>query len=334
MMQKKNTPYIISLLALTLLACGCTNQLEVDEIRLSDHRIGVSACLPDPIVTTRTAAEANPYQGTTPSTSNVLDASVWFSTTLGTYEAGAVANTLPRHTEVRFNSSGTVYPESDVLLYPEESETVYCVGLYPYSASEWTNTDASGTVSNTHASHTIDGSQDLMFAPQVSGSKDSPISSPLAFTHQLTWLKINVIAEDASAITSWGNVTNITVTSPGDKLTVDLSAGTASCNSTPTNITAFEGSSALKITSQELGSIFCAPDTGYDIEVTTTNSGEAKSLGKVLLKVVDGTTPVPDADYAKGQMFVITLNFKPFSTIEATCTLTAWDDVYQTIEGT
>ena len=332
MMQKMNTRYIFSLLGLSLLACGCTNQLEVDEIRLSDHRIGVSASLPDPIVTTRTAAEANPYQGTTPSTSNVLDASVWFSTTSGTYEAGAVANTLPRHTEVRFNSSGTVYPESDVLLYPE-SGTVYCVGLYPYSASEWTNTDASGESSNTHASHIIDGSKDLMFASQVSGTKASPISSSLAFTHQLTWLKINVIAEEASAITSWGNVTNITVTSPGNKLTVNLSAGTASCNSTTTNITAFEGSSALKITSQQFGSIFCAPATSYNISVTTVNGG-VKDLGSVVLKEEDGETVVPSAAYATGQMFVVTLNFKPFSMIEATCTLTAWDDVYQTIEGT
>ena len=331
-MQKKNIPHIISLLALTLLACGCTSQLEVDEIRLSDHRIGVSACLPDPIVTTRTAAVANPYQGTTPSTSNVLDASVWFSTTSGTYVAGETPSELPRHTEVRFNSSGTVYPESDVLLYPE-SVTVYCVGLYPYSETEWTNTDALGMASNTHASHIIDGSKDLMFAPQVSGTKDSPISSPLAFTHQLTWLKINVIAEDASAITSWGNVTNITVTSPGNKLTVDLSASTASCNSTSTDITAFEGSSALKITSQELGSIFCAPDTGYNITVTTANSDGPKNLDNVSLKEVDGSTPVPNAASATGQMFVVTLNFKPFSTIEATCTLTAWDDVYQTIEG-
>ena len=325
-MKSMNSRYISCLFALALLVCGCTNQQDDEEIRLFDGRIGVSASLPDPIVTTRTAAVANPYQGTTPSTSNVLDASVWFSTTSGTYEAGALANTLPRHTEVKFNSSGTVYPESEILLYPE-SGTVYCVGLYPYSETEWTT-----NAGNTEAYHDIDGSQDLMFAPQISGTKASPISSSLAFTHQLTWLKINVIAEDNSAISSWGNVTNITVTSPGNKLTVNLSAGTASCNSTSTNITAFEGSSALKITSQDFGSIFCAPATGYNISVTTANGG-TKNLGTVALKQLDGETAVDDVAYAKGKMFVITLNFKPFKTIDATCTLTTWDDVYQTIEG-
>ena len=330
MMQSMNTRYLICLLGISLLTCGCANRQDEEDMCPSDQRIGVSACLTAPIVTTRTAAVANPYQGTTPSVSNPLDASVWFSTTSGTYVAGGTANVLPRHTEVQFNSGGTVYPTGDVLLYPE-SGTVYCVGLYPYSASEWTNTNASGAASDTHASHAIDGSKDLMFAPQISGTKASPISSPLAFTHQLTWLKINVIAEDVSAVASWGNITNITVTSPYDRLTVDLSAGTASCNGSPTDIIAFEGSSALKITSQEFGSIFCSPATGYNIKVTTANAG-TKNLGTVALKQLDGTTDV-DAAYAKGQMFVITLDFKPFQTIDATCTLVAWDDVYQTIEG-
>lgn len=314
--------------AMTLLLTACIGILEDPD---EDVRIGLRAGIGDVAVTTRTTT-ANPYQGTTPSGSNPLDASVWFSTTSGTYEAGAVANALPRHTEIQFNSSGLVYPVSDVLLYPE-SETVYCVGLYPYSASEWTNTDSSGSASNSHASHSIDGSKDLMFAPEVSGAKASPISSSLAFTHQLTWLKINVIAEDAGAISSWGNVTDITVTSPGNKLTVDLSAGTASCNATSTDITAFDSSAALKITSQQFGSIFCAPATGYNIKVTTANSGGVKDLGSVALKQEDGETNIPNVAYAKGKMFVITLNFKNVYKIEATCTLTAWDDTFQTIQG-
>ena len=330
MMRNMNKLYFFNLLAIVLLTCGCTNKQEEEDMYLSNPRIGVSAYLTAPLVTTRTAASANPYLGTTPSVDNMLDASVWFSNTSGTYEAGGTPNILPRHTEVQFNSSGTVYPESDVLLYPP-SGTVYCVGLYPYSTTEWTNTDASGTASNTHASHAIDGSQDLMFAPEIEGTLASRFGA-LAFTHQLTWLKINVIAENNNAISSWGNVTDITVTSPGNRLTVDLSTGTASCNSTPTDIKAFEGSSALKITSQQFGSVFCAPATSYNMTVTTTNGGLI-NLGSIALKQADETTLVPDAAYAKGKMFVITLNFKPISMVEATCTLTYWDDIYQTIEG-
>ena len=331
MMKNMNIKYVFSLWALSLLACGCTNQQDELEVPPTDGRIGVSACLATPVVSTRTAAEAVPYQGSTPSASNPLDASVWFSTESGTYVAGETLDALPRHTEVRFNSSGTVYPTGDVLMYPE-SDVVYCVGLYPYSATEWTNTDASGDNSNTHASHTIDGSQDLMFAPQISGSKASPISSALAFTHQLTWLKINVIAEDNRAISSWGNVTDITVTSPGNKLTVDLSAGTASCNSTPTYIKALENASTpLRITTQQLGSVFCAPATSYQVNVKTANETTGKDL-TITLKNISGEN-LSGASDAKGKMFVITLNFKAISTIEATCTLTAWDDDYRTIEG-
>ena len=310
---------------MTLLLTACIGILEDPD---EDVRIGLRAGIGDVAVTTR--AIASPYQGTTPSGSNPLDASVWFSTTSGTYEAGAVANELPRHTEIRFNSSGLVYPVSDVLLYPE-SGTVYCVGLYPYSATEWTNTNAGGASSTSHASHLIDGSQDLMFAPQVSGTKESPISSPLAFAHQLTWLKFNVQAESHSAKLAWGNITAITVTSPYSRLTVDLSAGTASCNGDPTGISAFSGSEALKISLQQLGSVFCAPATSYDISVTTANLG-TKNL-PVGLNGPDGTTPIGSADAAKGKMFVITLSFSDVNMIDATCTLTAWDDTYQTITG-
>lgn len=325
-----NRQYIISLTALLLLTCGCTNRQEDEEVCPSDRRIGVSACLTAPIGNTRTAVSANPYMGTTPSMDNVLEASVWFSEESGTYANTGDEATFPRHSRILFNSSGTAYPYSDVLQYPE-SGTVYCVGLYPYSESEWTNTDASGAASNTHASHVIDGSQDLMFASQIEGTWANRFET-LAFTHQLTWLKINVIAEDKNAISSWGDVTDITVTSPGNKLTVDLSTGTASCNSTPTVIKAFEGSSALKITTQQLGSVFCAPATSYNISVTTVNGG-VKNLGNIVLKQDDETTPVPDAAYAIGKMFVITLNFKSFSMVDAACSLSVWEDMYQTIEG-
>lgn len=329
-MQDMNRHYIISLTALLLLTCGCTNRQEDEEVCPSDRRIGVSACLTAPIGNTRTAVSANPYMGTTPSMDNVLEASVWFSEESGTYANTGDAFTFPRHSRIQFNSSGTAYPYSDVLQYPE-SGTVYCVGLYPFSTSEWTNTDASGAASNTHASHAIDGTQDLMFAPEIEGTWANRFET-LAFTHQLTWLKINVIAENSRAISAWGNITDITVTSPGNKLTVDLSTGTASCNSTPTDIKAFEGSTALKITSQQLGSVFCVPATSYDISVTTVNGG-VKNLGSIALKEDDGTTLVPDAAYATGKMFVITLNFKPISTVDATCTLTTFDEIFRVLEG-
>ena len=314
--------------ALALIFTACSNRLEVPG---DDARIGLRAGIGEVGVTTR--ATATPYQGTTPSTSNVLDASVWFSTTSGSYAntgATGASATLPLHTEIQFNSSGLVYPVSDVLLYPE-SGTVYCVGLYPYSASEWTNTNSSGSASTSHASHAINGSDDLMFAPQVSGTKESPISSPLAFTHQLTWLKFSVQAESHSAKLAWGNIESISVTSPYSRLTVDLSAGTASCNGASTDISAFSGSEALKISLQQLGSVFCAPATEYQVSVTTAYLG-TKNL-TVGLKGLDGSTPVGTADAAKGKMFVITLSFKDVDMIDATCTLNTWDDIYQKIEG-
>lgn len=315
--------------AAALLLAACTGKLENTR---EGVRIGLRAGVDEVEVSTR--AVASPYEGTTPSSSNVLDASVWISTTSGAFaNSGTPGNlaTFPLHTEIQFNSSGLVYPVSDVLQYPE-SKTVYCVGLYPYSASAWTNTDASSAPSNSHASHVINGVDDLMFAPQVSGTKASPISTPLAFTHQLTWLKINVVAESIDAVTAWGNLTDITITSPYDTYTVNLSDGSSSCHGSTTDIIAFRGSQALTIASQSRGSVFCAPANSYNISVTTANLG-TKAVGFVGLKGTDGTTPIADAASAKGRVFVITLSFRNVNRIDASCTLTAWEDTYQTIEG-
>lgn len=345
MKRKTNIRFIISGLVMSLLMTSCTENKDEVKAPDTDALIGVMAFVESPMTTTRSYVTANPYQEVTPSSSKVLHASVWFSTSDNDFHDGGVADALPRHCEVEFNTDGMVYPKTNRMQYPA-SGTVYAVGLYPYSAedaegSKWENKDSSGASSNSHATRTITGEDDLMFAPQVWGTKANPISSALAFNHQLTWLKINVIAESHDAIDAWGNVENIKVTSPASKLTVSFSTNpaTASFNyGTTTDIVAFDGSLPLKITSQELGSIFCAPtraeeSTPYSYAISIKTAKRAPKNYNIQLKDIEGrilgtegVTTVP-----KGNLFVITLKFNEINMIDASCELIPWDDDSETL---
>lgn len=335
MKQIMNIRILIGGLVIPLLMSACTeNKDEVEAPAISDVRIGVMAAVDAPMVTTRTAVSAVPYMETTPSTTNALDAAVWFSTTTCSYQDNGTQHELSRHTKVVFNTDGMVYPENERLMYPE-SGTVYAVGLYPYTglnSSVWTSTDASGSTDYTKASHVINGVDDLMFAPQVSGTKASPIDAALTFNHQLTWIKINVIAASHDAIDAWGDVTSVTITNPNSKITITFSTGAASYTGDPEIITVYDGSKTLMITSQEVGSIFCAPATSYNISVNTDNLG-VKNIVGVPLKGLDGTTPIENVADAIGNLFVITLYFKDTNVIDASCTLTQWDDVFEKLTG-
>lgn len=328
-----NRKLLYGLFALSLLTAGCGDQEDISLPSFNGQRIAVSANVMAVGATTRSVV-AVPYEQTTPSASKLLDASVWFSTTSGNYAntgtPGSEA-TLPLHSRVQFNSGGAVYPYSDVLRYPG-SGTVYAVGLYPYSgynASVWTSTDASDAADNTKASHVINGVDDLMFASEQSaGDKDDPVTAPLAFNHLLTWLKIKISAESGNAVDAWGDLTNITIQNPNSKLTVSLNTGAVEYHGSSADVDAFTGTQSLEIPDYQIASIFCAPAKAYNITVTTTNGG-TKNLGAVALKDTDGN-PLTDENYmakAKGNMFVITLNFSDVSIINATCgSLNPWED--------
>lgn len=279
------------------------------------------------MATTRTAAEAVPYNETvpgpysaTPANDKSLDAAVWFTNTnTHTYSIGS-GTTYPRQSSILFTSAGAAFPV-DNLEYPSNNDPICCVGLYPNSG--WTSID-----SDTKATHTINGSEDLMFAPEITGRYNTHFTT-LQFAHQLTWLKIYVNAT-TKAIDAWGNLEKITVTSPGNTLTVDFTTSptTASCNSSPTDIIAFDGSVALTVTDQLRGSIFCAPATSYTVDVETANYKPSKSNAvptmNITMKDENGDN-IANAAAAVGKIFIVTLNFKDINEIDGTARLTNMD---------
>lgn len=310
--------YFTYLLAAVLFA-SCNGQLDTD----SGELIGLRAGASDLQIETRSVVAASPYRGSEPTEAAPLDAAVWLSLTSGTYGTGGTAPTfLPCRSSAHFTSSTLTYP-ADALRYPADNVTpVYCIGLYPQSG--WTPNGA-----GTSVTHAIDGETDLMFASERSGN-GSTLITPLVFNHMLTWLKLCICAHEADAIESWGAVTELSVQNPGDQITVTLGSGDAASGGSPQLLKAYEGSTVLKVISQQLGSLFCAPAISYDITVKTVNLPAGKTVNVNLTKM-DGTTPTV-ADIT-GKVIVVTLTFLPLNMIDASCTLVDWEDEYEKLIG-
>lgn len=182
----------------------------------------------DPVADTRTPYT---YVGTAPTSDNPLDALIWASTTSCDFpynasspHTGGEDSQVGFHTTVNFQS-GNNQLMRDGVEYPNDHSNVYFIGLYPNNI--WPGDDHEGG-HNTSIRCTYTGKDDVMFAPQVSGKSNAggypPNHPTLNFYHLLTLLRIEVKAKNADVISSWGNLTEITLTGQQTSLTVDLSS--------------------------------------------------------------------------------------------------------------
>lgn len=219
----KKTLYIL-IMCSSFCLTGC-QKADMEEVTPSDRSIWLSASI-SPSATTRTA-----YELTTPTTEKTFDAMVWASTTSCDYPYNSVSpktgadNTMGYHTTVYFQS-GTDQLLRDGLVYPSNNADVYFIGLHPNAGWE----DKHDGTSNTSTSFTFNGSNDVLYAPQVSGNLPASVALPtptkpqLHFFHLLTYLRVKVFAEDASVASSWGKLTNLKLMSQQSTLGIDLSS--------------------------------------------------------------------------------------------------------------
>ena len=304
------------LISFVLASCG--------KIEISDtHQIGLRAGIGEMEVVSKASTEAVPYKGTVPTSSSPLDASVWFSLKPDKFEDQSGSAFIPCHTEMKFTGEGMTYADyllegSDTpisLTYPTSENTpVYCVGFYPKTG--WTTSDY------VNAGHAINGTEDLMHAGVISGTWNNHFPSQ-QYSHLLTWVKISVCAMTMETARQWGNVTKVTI-SCKNALNINLATSEVTYSGEQ-EIIVYEDSkgSELSLTSTELGSLFCAPETEYKIKIKTANYGE-KTITVPLSDL--NYNPLPSAEDAVGKLFIISLYFNPFNIIEGTCTLNYWND--------
>lgn len=240
--MKKYLLYIIlgGLLASSLTAC----QQDVPRVEQTDEissRIYLSAGIGN---SESTRAPYYPTNGNkvlrTPTLEHPLNVSVWASTTPGVFDNGrknGSDGTVAIHTSAHFQS-GDPQLLGEAIYPKDESTNVYFVGLHPKSVdggNSWTASDY-----NRAASYTFTGKDDVMFAPQISGTYNTAFeqSPKFHFYHLLTWLRIVMVAylgedeENSTTLTedekklkrekvsnAWGKIESLTITSK-DQITI------------------------------------------------------------------------------------------------------------------
>lgn len=348
--MKVNIRYIS--LGLLAILCSCT------EIDISAGREIALSCRVSS-VTASTKADPIPYNGSLPSKDAPLNAILLLSTDDKVFDdpVNKDDNNLPCHTTIRYEDGSLTYPssvrngESTVYAkYPYDEilnrgENVYCVGLYQNPdqlAQDYVGPNWEFDNDYKHVSHKINGIQDIMLAPRISGSWEERFASQ-NYHHLLTWLKISICATNMDAAMAWGGIKSIVVTAPsvvtvplGSHVDVDgnlifgndgISYGGESSEYT---ISSASGMIPLGITSREVGSIFCAPSSTYDLTINMQN-GMTVATQISLNALKPGITV--DQGYAAGKVFVANLYFTDLSVVEGVCSLIAWNEQKEDLYG-
>lgn len=289
-------------------------------------------------------------QYATPVSDNNLTATVWFSLEQGKYPEGtgdATETNIPGHYEIDFRGEDAVFPnvanENMRPRYPVDNTPVYCVGFYPHT--DWTYVDGEPS----KATHNISGFDDLMFAAPITGSWNQHFGRQ-RFWHLLSWLKVCVCATTAEAGSYWGKLKKITLKDVPtglqindlSKMYADYSDGKlAEDDVSPLmdgdgkkilhSIDILDETTGkdLGITIQDVGSVFCYPQSSYTLSIECENGMVEKTID---LKPLVGSGSIPA--FPSGAQFVLILNFHPFNVVEGVCTLKEWnaqnEDLYPT----
>ena len=167
-----------------------------------------------------------PYTYATPSVKNELHAAVWVSSTdkqfmnTGANGSDTYGGEVAKYTKANFQNA------TDQLLidiiYPKVGNSVHFVGMYPERLSGeslWR-----GNQDGTEAYAIFHGYEDIMFAPQATGTYGLATNPLLKFHHLLTWLRIQMVAESEDASDAWGKIEDITIRS-SNLVTIKIDKG-------------------------------------------------------------------------------------------------------------
>lgn len=309
----KNSIYMTIVVTAVMLT-GCSRV--VADIQERAVMMSADVCGPDVV----TKASGEVYTGEVPTADNPLAVDLWFSEESGKYGTETPGNTetyIPCHTKMTFDTGNpvAVLYEGDsgkALKYPTDGN-IMCMGFYPQGVWTWSGTD--GVV----ATAEIDGSDDLMFAPEITGNWNDKFG-PQQYSHVLTWLEIVGCATSHDADDAWGKITKISVVS---KSVVNISAAD--------NSTAYAGDdiSILALDDSEgrdlkvvfdntetgvYGSVFVSPAESVTVTVLTSD-------GKTAEKTI-----APAGGFMAGRQYVVALYFDPLAIIDGFCTLTSWEN--------
>ena len=325
---------IITSMLLTGLLCSC----EKPQTGGPDEQCRI-------YLTANTAETKAPFTGTAPSESKPLDAMVCVSTDEyshpsdgkdGTTDDGSIG----RHLQVQFSSGTRQLINGAYYSQFHKDRTVYFTAMHPYAG--WSFAD------NSSAQHTFDGTDDVMFAPQVTGKYGNQNPPTLNFQHLLTWIKMEIKADSEAVATAWGPLRSITITSR-NSISIDISKEFDRNDIVfvnDVNMTFYKTSSPedifpdatsgynMTVASHEVAYVLCSPviASRYD----TGAIGELVRIPEYHIRIVsenrDVTIPIDlmdaEGSYADGstmgKQFTLSLTFKMGNTIAVSTSVTDW----------
>lgn len=233
-------------------------------------------------------------------------------------------------------ASGTLTFGTPLYYNADKTLNSYLIGYYPACDADYPSNTNKGKLQ-----WTITGKEDILFASEVSGNKDTEIPS-ITFNHELLQLQFKFKAENQNDIDAWGSISEIVVKTE-DASTSTLknlhsvltyvlpNTPTWSNDETELKVFKVDGSdyknnpidnstnSVTLTTSETLGGYIMVEPltaaTDYTLIIKTS-----KNTAGVEVPITLGGAP------AKGNAYEVTLTFKA-TTISANATITSWEQV-------
>lgn len=182
-------------------------------------------------VVEQTREARSPYTETVPSLNHELHVAVWASTKVDPTTNltqfkdenldGRNDSEISKHTKANFQN-GKDQLLIDII-YSDNGKNVKFVGFHPENIEDdndvW-KTNEDGAI----ATMDFSGTEDVMFAPEVSGTYGMSTNPKLRFHHLLTWLNIQMVAESEDARDAWGSIEDITIKS-SKTVTIEINHG-------------------------------------------------------------------------------------------------------------
>lgn len=163
-----------------------------------------------------------------------------------------------------------------------------------------------------------DGSMDILYAGEISGSRAAAPVAGFVFNHVLTQIKFSIEAGDG--LLNGTKLKSIKLNAPQVATGIDLKSNTlvTKTPSTPISVTIADGGIEIPDVAKSIDNseLMIAPTTGKTMSLTVvTNDGTSdKTFDNVVVTVDEGES------FAAGTAYTITLTFKEKISVETTVT--------------
>ncbi len=254
----------------------------------------------------------------------------------GTQTGGTIA----KHVVAEFQNSEQQLINGIYYNQNNQTQTAYFTSVYPDTG--W-SMNSEGQV----VTRGFNGKTDLMYAPATKGQYGNKLKPELIFKHLLTYLKIELSAENEGAISAWGAIESMTINCR-NTLNLDITTGQASYPGTQSECefynklddSHFVSSNkpyTLTVEAKEAAYILCAPVDAFvkdqydqskripEYTITLSTTYRKNIVLDIDLKTAEGEL---DAAYfnknTAGYMFTIGLKFKMGNNIAISTSITDW----------